>query len=79
MDMRRFAPFFEQKRSEIRSQRQKIEFVLAKGPSTVKTIADKTELATDLVVWNLMGLLRWGKIEVAGEEEHELIYKLKEI
>ncbi|OLS21755.1 MAG: hypothetical protein ThorAB25_26510, partial [Candidatus Thorarchaeota archaeon AB_25] len=33
----------------------------------------------DLVVWNLMGMLRWGEVEVAGEEEHEMVYKLKEV
>jgi len=26
-----------------------------------------------------MGLLKWGKVEVVGEEHHELIYRLKEV
>ena len=77
--MKRFAPFFEQKRSEIRKQRQTIQLLLAKGPATVTQLAEKTEYEKDLLVWNLMGLLKWGKVEVVGEEHHELLYGLKEV
>lgn len=77
--MKRFAPFFEQKRSDIRKQRQEIQLILSKGPDTVTGIASKTEMEKDLIVWNLMGLLKWGKVEIVNEVEHELVYALKEV
>ncbi len=76
--MKRFEPFFEQKRSDIRKQRQEIQLILSKGSATVSDIAGKSELEKDLIVWNLMALLKWGKVEIAGEENHELVYRLKE-
>ncbi len=63
----------------IRNQRQTIQLILAKGPATVSTLAKKTEFPKDLLVWNLMGLLKWGKVAVVGEENHELVYGLKEV
>jgi hypothetical protein len=36
-------------------------------------------MAKDLVVWNLMGMLKWGEVEVAAEEEGELTYIIKEV
>ncbi|MDF1539849.1 MAG: hypothetical protein P1Q69_13195 [Candidatus Thorarchaeota archaeon] len=77
--MKHFAPFFEQKRSEIRKQRQGIQLTLKDGPASVTQIAKKTDFEKDLIVWNLIGLLKWGKIEVVGEENHELVYGLKEV
>ncbi len=77
--MRRFAPFFEQKRSDIRKQRQEIQLVLSKGRDTVSGIAVKTDMEKDLIVWNLIGLLKWGKVEVVDEVDHELVYALKEV
>ncbi len=79
MDVKRFAPFFEQKRSLIRQQRQSIQLMLKDGPATVTQIADRTDLEKDLIVWNLMGLLKWGKVEVVGEKDDELVYGLKEV
>jgi predicted transcriptional regulator len=78
-ELNRFAPFFEQKRSEVRKQRQEIQLVLSKGPATVTEIAKRSGLQKNLIVWNLMGLLKWGTIEVTGEENHELVYSLKEL
>lgn len=73
-----FAGFFSQKRGEVRKQRKAIEDVLKAGPSTVSKIAEATGFAKNLVVWNLMGMLRWGVVEVASEEGDELTYVLKE-
>ena len=52
---------------------------LKAGPASVSKITEATKYEKDLVVWNLMGMLRWGEVEVAGEEEHEMVYKLKEV
>ncbi|MDH4214663.1 MAG: hypothetical protein ACFFCT_03460 [Candidatus Odinarchaeota archaeon] len=73
-----FVNFFSQKRSEVRKQRKTIEEVLQGGPSTVSKIAEATGFEKNLVVWNLMGMLRWGVVEVASEEGDELTYILKE-
>ena len=73
-----FVSFFSQKRGEVRKQRKAIEDVLTDGPSTVSTIAEATGFEKNLVVWNLMGMLRWGVIEVASEAGEELTYVLKE-
>ncbi len=74
-----FSKFFYQKTGTVRKQRENIEKVLKDGPSTVAAIADSTGYAKDLVLWNLMGMLRWGTVDVAGEEDHELKYVLKEV
>lgn len=77
--MKRFDTFFEQKRSEVRKQRQEIQLVLAKEPATITEIAKTSGLPKDLIVWNIMGLLKWGTVEVTGEENRELVYTLKEL
>jgi predicted transcriptional regulator len=79
MEMSEFSEFFYQDRSVTHKQRMDIEEILSEGPSTVSTIAEKLELPTDIVVWNLMGLLRWGVIETTGEENHELVYAKREV
>ena len=74
-----FESFFHQKAGAVRKQRAAIEKILSIGPSTVSALAEATGYTKDLVLWNLMGMLRWGTIEVAGEGEHELSYVLKEV
>jgi predicted transcriptional regulator len=74
-----FESFFHQKAGAVRKQREAIEKILTVGPSTVSAIADATGYEKNLVLWNLMGMLRWGVIEVEGEGEHELSYVLKEV
>ena len=73
-----FVNFFSQKRGDVRKQRKAIEDVLKAGPSTVSKLAEATGFEKNLVVWNLMGMLRWGTVEVASEEGVELTYVLKE-
>jgi len=73
-----FVNFFSQKRGDVRKQRKAIEDVLKAGPSTVSKLAEATGFEKNLVVWNLMGMLRWGAVEVASEEGVELTYVLKE-
>ena len=77
--MSSFAKFFSQKRGQVRGQRKAIEEVLKVSPATVTKISEETEFAKNLVVWNLMGMLRWSEVEIKGEENHELIYSLKEV
>jgi predicted transcriptional regulator len=74
-----FASFFIQKRGEVRKQRKAIEDFLKDGPSTVSMISERTGFEKNLVVWNLLGMMRWGVVEVASEEGEELTYKLKEV
>lgn len=77
--MSTFERFFQQKRGEVRKQRKTIEEALRAGSSTVTKIAEVTNMEKDLIVWNLVGMLKWGIVEVNGEEDHELVYGLKEV
>ena len=74
-----FETFFYQKAGAVRGQREAIEKILTTGPSTVSAIAESTGYGKDLVLWNILGMMRWGTIEVASEEGHELAYVLKEV
>ncbi|MFW9793556.1 MAG: hypothetical protein ACFFEE_04585 [Candidatus Thorarchaeota archaeon] len=74
-----FGDFFNQKQRVVRRDRKALQEELKKGPKSVSTLADATRLKTDLVMWNLMGMLRWGIVEVSGEENHELVFALKEV
>ncbi len=76
--MSEFSKMFKQKRGVIRKQRRAIENVLANGPALVSEIAAETDLEKSQVVWNLVGLLRWGDIEIVDDNGEELIYGLKE-
>lgn len=74
-----FNQFFFQKRSDVRKQRDTIKKFLEKGPSNVTKIHEETGMAKNLIVWNLMGMLKWGDVEVVAEEEGELTYGIKEV
>jgi hypothetical protein len=80
MEMSRlFSNYFSQKQGDVGSQRQAIEDVLKNGPASISKIAEATMYAKDLVVWNLMGMLRWGVVEAVGEENHEMVFMLREV
>ncbi|MGQ4911748.1 MAG: hypothetical protein ACP6KW_06205 [Candidatus Thorarchaeota archaeon] len=72
-------PYFKQNTRDIDAQREAIEGVLKKGPSTVSAISEATGYAKDLVLWNLIGMMKWGTVEIESEEGEELTYKLKEV
>jgi thiamine monophosphate kinase len=74
-----FGEFFNQKHVDIRQQRQALADELKKGPRKVSMLAEATQLDKKLVMWNLMGMLRWGDVEVSGEEDHELVFTLREV
>ena len=73
------AHYFKQNASDIRDQRAAIENILKGGPSTISSMAETTGYAKDLVFWNILGMLRWGTIEVESEKDEELTYGLKEV
>ena len=73
------AHYFKQNASDIRDQRAAIENILKGGPSTISSMAETTGYAKDLVFWNILGMLRWGTIEVESEKDDELTYGLKEV
>lgn len=76
---RLFSNYFSQKQGDVRAQRKAIEDVLKSGPASISKIAETTMYAKDLVVWNLMGMLRWGLVETVAEENHEMVFMLKEV
>ncbi len=73
------AHYFKQNAGDIRDQRAAIEKILKVGPSTISSMAETTGYAKDLVFWNILGMLRWGTIEVESENDDELTYGLKEV
>ncbi len=72
-----YTSFFKQKRGAIRKQRAVIQAVLESGPATVSEISEQVDVAKNLVVWNLIGMLRWGMVEIVEEHGPELVYALK--
>ena len=77
--MRKSTEFFHQKRGDVRKQRDAIKKILADGPTTISAIHESTRIPKELLVWNIVGMVRWGEVDVTGEDEHELIYGLKEV
>ncbi len=73
-----FQKYFDQKRGEIRKQRKAISEALESGPKTISAIAKITEFPTQLILWNLLAMMRWNEVAVSGEEDDELVYKLSE-
>ncbi|MFW9913616.1 MAG: hypothetical protein ACFFEU_14150 [Candidatus Thorarchaeota archaeon] len=52
---------------------------LADGPKTVTTISKATQLESDRVLWNLLAMMKWNKVEIAGVEKREYLYTIKEV
>jgi predicted transcriptional regulator len=77
--MSEISRIFNQNGGEVRKDRETILKFLAEGPMTVSDIAQKIELPKKLIVWNLLGLLRWGKVDILEEKDKELVYTLKEL
>jgi predicted transcriptional regulator len=77
--MTHFDVFFAQKKSDVRKQRSAIKEILSGSPATITEISEKTQMSKDLILWNLMGMLRWGIVEISGENSCELIYALREV
>ena len=73
------ATYFKQNIRDIEGQRTTIEKVLKKGPSTISSISETTGYAKDLILWNLLAMMKWGTVEIESEKGDELTYKLKEV
>jgi len=48
-------------------------------PKTVSSLTKSTDLESDLILWNLLAMLKWNQVEIVGEEKHEYLYARKEI
>jgi hypothetical protein len=77
--MTQFGKYFKRNRTITLNQRKAIHQILENGPTTVTAISEKVEFGKPVIVWNLLSMLRWGEVEVTGEEHHELVYGLKEV
>jgi len=71
--------YFKQNTSAIQDQRAAISKILKTGSTTIHVIAAATGFAKDLIFWNLLGMLKWGTVEVENEHGEELTYALKEV
>jgi len=77
--MTQFGKHFKQNRTIVMRQRKALHEILESGPTTVSAISEKVEFEKPVIVWNLLSMLRWGEVQVTGEEHHELVYGLKEV
>jgi predicted transcriptional regulator len=77
--MTEFTMYFDQNYGDVMTQRKSILQALSDGPVSVSKIAEKTEISKKVAMWNLLSLLRWGDVEIAGEEHHELVFALREV
>ncbi len=74
-----FGKHFKQNRTITLNQRKRIHQILENGPTTVSDISEKVEFGRPVILWNLLSMLRWGEVAVIGENQHELVYGLKEV
>lgn len=77
--MTEFTVYFGQNYGDVMTQRKSILNALSDGPVSVSQIAEKAEISKKIAMWNLLALLRWGDVEIAGEEDHELVFALREV
>ncbi|MHA2142537.1 MAG: hypothetical protein ACXADC_18025 [Candidatus Thorarchaeota archaeon] len=77
--MTEFMMYFDQNYTDVAVQRASILESLKEGPASVSAISRKTEMDKKVLMWNLLSLLRWGDVEIAGEEHHELFFQLREV
>ncbi len=75
--MKHYTDFFYQNRRETEKQRTRILGLLKDEKLSVSQIASKLNLDKPLVLWNLLGMLRWGQVDI-HESEQELIFASKE-
>ena len=71
-----FAPLFKQKFTDTRKQRGEILRHLEKGPTTISELKEKIPLPKNVILWNLIGLIRWGQVEIVSERDDELVYAI---
>lgn len=74
-----FGKHFKQNQTISLNQRKAIHEILESGPTTVSDISEKVEFGKPVTFWSLLSMLRWGEVAVIGEEQHELVYGLKEV
>ena len=44
------------------------------GPVTVSKVSKATGLEPHRVLWNILALMKWNRVEIAGEEKREYLY-----
>ncbi|MFX0044816.1 MAG: hypothetical protein ACFE8Z_03130 [Candidatus Hermodarchaeota archaeon] len=77
--MTEFTMYFGQNYGDVMTQRKSILQALSDGPVSVSRIAEKAEISKKIAMWNLLAMLRWGDVEIAGGEHQELVFVLREV
>jgi hypothetical protein len=52
---------------------------LEDSPRPVSYLAKKTKLDSDVILWNLLAMMKWNQVEIVGEEKREYLYSQKEV
>lgn len=60
-------------------QRSEIQRILRNGPTTITKIAKATNIDKTRILWNLLAMMKWNRVEIAGEEKREYLYAIKEV
>ncbi|MGY5875559.1 MAG: hypothetical protein RTU30_07420 [Candidatus Thorarchaeota archaeon] len=68
---------FNQRPGDVRKQRKAIGELLSSGPATISELAPQLESSENVVLWNLIAMVRWGSVEIVEERDNELVYRLK--
>ena len=76
--MTRFERYFHKNYGVVKEERLSIMKALTKKPSTATELVEIVNIPKEQLIWNLLGLLKWGDIEVTDEIDHELVYAAKE-
>ena len=74
-----FVKLFNQKRTDVRKQRETIWKALSIKSSTISEIVDEVSLPKNVILWNLLAMVRWGQVEIVGESDEELLYAVSNI
>ena len=71
-----FVKLFNQKKSEVRKQRQAIWNALSRKSSTISEMVDELTMPKNVILWNLLAMIRWGQVEIVEETKEELVYAI---
>jgi predicted Rossmann fold nucleotide-binding protein DprA/Smf involved in DNA uptake len=51
---------------------------LSNGPATVKEIAKTTKMEPHRVLWNLLAMMKWNRVEIVGDRKREYVFSMIE-
>ncbi len=59
-------------------ERYSIEQVLRTQPTTITKMSKILKIEKDCILWHLLAMIKWNRVEIVGVEKNEYVYALKE-